>query len=339
MNSQKGFIQIPILIAIIVGLFVVGGAGYVGVKQYQSQQIEKTKAENLQEEVASHDKQATSTGELSEVDKLKQEIESLKKEQAEDKRESAKLTPTQNTSPTLPKPLPPPPIVQQPTSTVADSLDYKQHALTVLNEARRNYVRLQSFSKEATSFLSERKDVLKQTADSTTILLPKISDPQLYELFDLLRQYDLNETIILTEKQTFFEITLPNFIQNEIIKKIDDNIALVQTPGRKVPYDELMFYQMTFFGTNKIQNDEASIKAAVDKLKNQLAGYDDVRLKSLAAVETYIDNNSVSSVSYPTSYVPPLYTFPQMPQTTRCTISGDGGVGLQAYVNCTASSF
>jgi|SRR3989344_5494861 len=27
------------------------------------------------------------------------------------------------------------------------------------------------------------------------------------------------------------------------------------------------------------------------------------------------------------------------PQTTHCTISGDGGVGLQAYVNCTTSSY
>ena len=33
MKNQRGFIQIPILIAIIVGVLVVGGAGYVGVKQ------------------------------------------------------------------------------------------------------------------------------------------------------------------------------------------------------------------------------------------------------------------------------------------------------------------
>ena len=31
-NSQKGFIQIPILIAIIIGLFVASGVGYVGVR-------------------------------------------------------------------------------------------------------------------------------------------------------------------------------------------------------------------------------------------------------------------------------------------------------------------
>jgi len=34
--NQKGFIQIPILIAIIVGLLAVGGAGYFSFKQYQN---------------------------------------------------------------------------------------------------------------------------------------------------------------------------------------------------------------------------------------------------------------------------------------------------------------
>lgn len=35
-NNLRGFIQIPILIAIIIGVFVVGGVGYVGVRQYQN---------------------------------------------------------------------------------------------------------------------------------------------------------------------------------------------------------------------------------------------------------------------------------------------------------------
>jgi len=42
---KKGFIQIPILIAIIVGVLAVGGGSYFGVKQYQNYQaiIEKEK--------------------------------------------------------------------------------------------------------------------------------------------------------------------------------------------------------------------------------------------------------------------------------------------------------
>ena len=77
MKNQRGFIQIPILIAIIVGVLVVGGAGYVGVKQYQSHQLK-----NPQNEVAKENNQSTSTPELSEIERLRQEVEQLKNQQS-----------------------------------------------------------------------------------------------------------------------------------------------------------------------------------------------------------------------------------------------------------------
>src|SRR3989344_3210469 len=40
MKNQKGFTQIPILIAIIIGVIVVGGVGYVGIQKFQSQKTE-----------------------------------------------------------------------------------------------------------------------------------------------------------------------------------------------------------------------------------------------------------------------------------------------------------
>ncbi|OGZ35487.1 MAG: hypothetical protein A2815_00570 [Candidatus Portnoybacteria bacterium RIFCSPHIGHO2_01_FULL_40_12b] len=46
MKKQKGFIQIPLLIAIIVGVLVIGGGGYLGYtkfKSYQTNQIAKEK--------------------------------------------------------------------------------------------------------------------------------------------------------------------------------------------------------------------------------------------------------------------------------------------------------
>lgn len=45
MKEQKGFIQIPLLIAIIAGILVIGGASYFGVKKYQNYQAEKTEKE------------------------------------------------------------------------------------------------------------------------------------------------------------------------------------------------------------------------------------------------------------------------------------------------------
>jgi len=79
MKSQKGFIQIPLLIAIIAGILVVGGGSYVGVKQYQNHQTEITKESN----------QATSTPELSEVERLRQEVEELKNKQSSSQTQSS----------------------------------------------------------------------------------------------------------------------------------------------------------------------------------------------------------------------------------------------------------
>ena len=79
MKNQRGFIQIPILFAIIAGVLVLSGAGYVGVKQYQ----------NHKTEIAKENNQATSTPELSEVEKLKQEVEQLKKQQSPSQTQSS----------------------------------------------------------------------------------------------------------------------------------------------------------------------------------------------------------------------------------------------------------
>ncbi len=50
MKNQKGFIQIPLLIAIIVGVLVIGSIGYVGVKQYQNLKTAQLEIEKLKEQ-------------------------------------------------------------------------------------------------------------------------------------------------------------------------------------------------------------------------------------------------------------------------------------------------
>ncbi len=76
-KNKKGFIQIPIFIAIIVSVLVLSGASYFGVKQYKKYQAEKS-----QQEIIVQDKQITSIDEFSEVEKLRQEVEELKKQQS-----------------------------------------------------------------------------------------------------------------------------------------------------------------------------------------------------------------------------------------------------------------
>src|SRR3989344_807386 len=76
MKASLGFIQIPILLAIIVGLLAVGGVGYGIAKHKGPEKIEEeTVVATTTAEVS------TTTTELSELDQLKQEVAELKKQQ------------------------------------------------------------------------------------------------------------------------------------------------------------------------------------------------------------------------------------------------------------------
>lgn len=70
MKDQKGFIQIPLLIAIIAGVLVLGGAGYLGVRRYQGYRAGKIEKEKTAQEVQQQKD--------SEVENLKKEVEALK---------------------------------------------------------------------------------------------------------------------------------------------------------------------------------------------------------------------------------------------------------------------
>ena len=72
MKNQRGFIQIPILIAIIVGVLAIGGAGYVGIKKYQNHYVEERKDTEIQKT------QDTQNSQQDEIDSLKKEIEAIK---------------------------------------------------------------------------------------------------------------------------------------------------------------------------------------------------------------------------------------------------------------------
>lgn len=91
MNLQKGFIQIPILIAIIIGVVLVGGVSYVSVRQYQSYRAEKIEKEKQAQEKEIAFQAETKVRQKAieeaqrkkdlEVEKLRQELEVLKKKE------------------------------------------------------------------------------------------------------------------------------------------------------------------------------------------------------------------------------------------------------------------
>lgn len=93
LNKQNGFIQIPLLIALIASILAVSGAGYFGVKQYQSYKADK--AEKALEEKTAQDaqkqkdledeklKQEAQDRKDLEVETLKKEVEALKNKKPE----------------------------------------------------------------------------------------------------------------------------------------------------------------------------------------------------------------------------------------------------------------
>ncbi|MBI3335068.1 MAG: hypothetical protein HY001_01040 [Candidatus Portnoybacteria bacterium] len=101
MKDQKGFIQIPLLIAIIAGVLVLGGAGYFGVKQYQNYQTERTEQKKQEETTRkAEEEQRQKLQEL--LEEAKQEIEGLKQEQNKQQEGKEMNTETQVYQPLTP---------------------------------------------------------------------------------------------------------------------------------------------------------------------------------------------------------------------------------------------
>lgn len=89
MKNTKGFIQIPLLIAIIAGILVLSGAGYFGIQKYQNYQAEKVEQKKQAElnQKADEEQQQKLQGLLdsqtAELEKQKSAIEALKNKKPE----------------------------------------------------------------------------------------------------------------------------------------------------------------------------------------------------------------------------------------------------------------
>ena len=89
MNTHRGFIQIPLLIAIVAGFLVVGGAGYLGWKQFKNH----PRSSVTGPQVVASTTSATTTTQVSEIDQLKQEVEDLKTQVKTNQTNNQKVTP------------------------------------------------------------------------------------------------------------------------------------------------------------------------------------------------------------------------------------------------------
>lgn len=78
MKNQKGFIQIPLLIAIIAGVLVLGSGGYWGIQKYKNYQVRKIEQERITQE---KEKEAKKISDIQQklLEQTQMEIETLKK--------------------------------------------------------------------------------------------------------------------------------------------------------------------------------------------------------------------------------------------------------------------
>lgn len=90
MKNQKGFIQIPFLIAIIAGVLVLGGGGYLGIRQYQNNQAEKVEQKKITQEKEA-EAHAKADAQQQSLEAAQQEIEKLKQEGTETKKKQNML--------------------------------------------------------------------------------------------------------------------------------------------------------------------------------------------------------------------------------------------------------
>ena len=91
--SRGGFIQMPILIVVVVGIIVFSGVTYFGLRQNQSHEVEI-----IQEGVITQNEQTANINELLEIERLKQEVEELKKQhQSEQSTSDQNITQPQTT--------------------------------------------------------------------------------------------------------------------------------------------------------------------------------------------------------------------------------------------------
>lgn len=301
---------------VYVGAILLSNVGLVNVPVHQKP-VPAIVERSTPIKVVEAPKEQPQANILSEVDKLKKEIASLKQQK------TLAITP-QPTS------------IQAPTP--ASLLDYKSQALVIWNAAKENHIQLLNYSRECASMVAERKSAIQDLAADRSSFLPRVAfDTNLYSAYKLLYDIYANEIAGMDQYLLYCDVTVPNIITSDI-NKVNDSIIRIQDSNKPVTIEELTTYQSAYFGATGFDKTRANIKDVIDRANKFIATSNSQYRQLMATIGAYIDRATVPVAQPTVQYALPAPILPQMPQTTRCTISGDG-VGLQAYVTCTTSSF
>jgi len=326
--NTKGFIQIPILIAIIIGVIVISGASYFGIRQYQNKQqanILKSAVQKETEEVIKQDNQTTSTVEISEVEKLRQEVDQLKKQQskAEQSIKSAdsnnRTAPTQNT--------------QKLTSqiTTAQDENFSSIAASALLSQAKSYQDLVDFAEGAIQYIDTSLDELATL----------IAKHEGYVFVLGAKNSEISQSYIDLYKE---DMSLSNVYKAQLVSHRDTakknvsvykNAALEKT-SKFVDRQEFISIIETLKNDTNWNLSKDYLFKTYENYNTYRKDRDNFYVKTdaeLRALYTLLKKEPASAPTYQPQ-IAPTFQMPQLPKTTSCTLSGDGGVGLQAYINC-----
>lgn len=217
--------------------------------------------------------------------------------------------------------------------------DYRPQILNILNTAKENLAKLLHYSEECASMVSKRETQVEQLmTPGRAVTLPKVAfDSYLTKSYKLFYDMGDNEIAAMESYRIYCEKTIQDSINNNI-SKINSDITAFQTLNKSLTSDDLVAYQIKYFGSNYTEDTRANVKNVIDRASKFITTNNSGYTQILEAMDNYVSDAS-TPIAPPVQYVPVAPLLPQLPQTTRCTISGDGGVGLQAYVSCSTSSF
>lgn len=316
-TPKGGFIQIPILIAILLGVILVGGVGYVGVKQYRNSQTGKNQQETKKEIIMPDSNKVTSTSDLSEVEKLRKEVDQLKKQQADSNNQ---ISPTQN--------------VQKATgqTTATQNENFSSAVTSAMLSQAKSYQDLVDSADGTIQYidisLDELATLIATNEGYVSVLGPKNSEIS-QSLINLYQEDVSYSNAYIAEINSYRETAKIDALSYknaalDITSKFVDMQEFISTIETLKNDKNWNFIKNKLFETYKNYN-------TYRKNKDNFYIKTDAQLRVL-----YSQMTSSQAPAIPTyqTQVTPQIQMPQLPKTTSCTLSGDGGVGLQAYINC-----
>ena len=210
--------------------------------------------------------------------------------------------------------------------------DYKPQIINILSAAKGDYLKMLQYSGECVSMMNKREADL-QTLDynRNQILQSVTSDEYLAKRYGLFYQMIDAERAVFKAYKVSCGGTFPDYI-NGVISGINSEMLLVQNSNKPATSDDLVTYQVKYFGSDNTEKLRQGIKLRIDDMSVMIAKSNTSFSSLLSSMTSYVSGVIKSSTPPPQYYIPVAPSIPQLPQTTHCTISRDR---IQSYVNCT----